>query len=156
MINLFPIHHVIKFSILKEMGITYNAPTFEFHLLYKFASKYQGDQDVRGISIKCREFCMSQYIYIYIYIYHCIILMDAPKTTNVLVVRFGIFFFLMLDLYSLIVVDKLNKEFFFLATGLIKIIVYLEGLQRRSTKTNHILHGAWRMVLPGKQLKNNA
>ena len=95
MINLFPIHHVIKFSILKEMGITYNAPTFEFHLLYKFASKYQGDQDVRGISIKCREFCMSQYIYIYIYIYiyHCIILMDAPKTTNVLVVRFGIIFF---------------------------------------------------------------
>jgi len=98
MINLFPINHVIKFSILKEMGITYNAPTFEFHLLYKFASKYQGDQDVRGISIKCREFCMSQYIYIYIY--HCIILMDA-----VLVVRFGtFFFFLMLDLYSLIVV----------------------------------------------------
>ena len=70
------------------MGITYNAPTFEFHLLYKFASKYQGDQDVRGISIKCREFCMSQYIYIYIYIYHCIILMDA-----VLVVRFGTYFF---------------------------------------------------------------
>ena len=84
MINLFPINHVIKFSILKEMGITYNAPTFEFHLLYKFASKYQGDQDVRGISIKCREFCMSQYIYIY----HCIILMDA-----VLVVRFGTYFF---------------------------------------------------------------
>ena len=70
MINLFPIHHVIKFSILKEMGITYNAPTFEFHLLYKFASKYQGDQDVRGISIKCREFCMSQYIYIYISLYY--------------------------------------------------------------------------------------
>ena len=95
MINLFPINHVIKFSILKEMGITYNAPTFEFHLLYKFASKYQGDQDVRGISIKCREFCMSQYIYISLYYpYGCCV---GGEIWN-------FFFFLMLDLYSLIVV----------------------------------------------------
>ena len=130
MINLFPIHHVIKFSILKEMGITYNAPTFEFHLLYKFASKYQGDQDVRGISIKCREFCMSQYIYIYISLYY-------P--------------------YGCCVGGEIwNFLFYFNVGSLLSHRGPLEGLQRRSTKTNHILHGAWRMVLPGKQLKNNA